>query len=82
MSTGIHTKLLLRGLDFLYTGREAKTKGLAGVCVCVRFGTGWRWCDFHRAAKNKVSCFSKSTIASALKGKPSLKVLTNTNKVK
>lgn len=35
MSTGIHTKLLLRGLDFLYTGREAKTKGLAGVCVCV-----------------------------------------------
>lgn len=39
MSTGIHTKLLLRGADFLHRGREAKTKGLAGVSSL------WNWME-------------------------------------
>lgn len=34
MSTGIHTKLLLRRLDFLHAGRKGQHKG-----------TGWCWVD-------------------------------------
>ena len=58
MSTGTHTKLLLRGPDSLHTGRKAKIKELAGASsLRTRFGC-------HGAATSSIFLLNAPKVAS------------------